>query len=161
MKLILILPDFCLGPIQPPVSLSGDASEPSLSVAAGSVGAASAFAVKRDRKFLAHTGNEDTLPRYVTLDTSVRHVSTATPAIVNTASVSVTAAVQKHLKPAKVLENIAEKAVQVLSKDKDLQMEQQSSAMDDDAELTCATGTCSFRPRVPAEGTITGLFLFC
>ncbi len=111
--------------------------------------------MKRDRKFLAHTGNEDTLPRYVTLDTSVRHVTS-----VNTASASVPVAVQKEVKPAKVLEDIAEKAVQVLSEDQNAQKEQQSSAVDDDAGLTCATGTCSFRPRVPAEGTITGMLFF-
>lgn len=125
-----------------------------LTIAAGSVGSASAFAVKRDRKFLSHTGNEDALPRYVTLDTSVRHITTAAAAVQSLPPVPVS-------KPAKMLSDIAEKAVKALAF-----VEEKSSAVaevaaGDDAELTCATGTCSFRPRDAATIPVTGSLFVC
>lgn len=129
-----------LGPIQP-VKLSGDMSSSALTATAGAIGAASAFAVKRDRKFLAHTGNEDSLPRYVTLDTSVRHSAGAAaqnPVSLPTSKVDA-------VKPAKVLVDMAEKAVLTLN------AVSSSAVAEVASELTCATGTCSFKPRESAE----------
>jgi len=140
------------GPIKP-VSLSGNATETVLAISAGSVGAASAFAVKRDRKFLAHTGNEDALPRYVTLDTSVRHITTAAGAVQAAMAVA---------KPAKVLTDIAEKVQKGLAAAEEkakvaatVTTTAETVAVEG-GDLTCSTGTCSFRPRDAATVPVTG-----
>lgn len=116
------------GPIQP--TQVGNTAVRSQGVSEKAAASVSAFAVKRDQKFLAHTGNEEVLPRYLTLKSESKVPVAVMPALVAPPKQSNVPKTAKSadVKPAAAVAVPAKEAV-------------------GEDEFTCATGTCSFRQR--------------
>jgi hypothetical protein len=122
------------GPIRP-VDLSAAWSRTDAATAASVPLKVSAFAVKRDQKFLAHTGDELPPPRYMTLGAALPSAGVAPHIVAVQSKPKVKPVASQPAAPAEV----SAPAVEAVTVTK---ME-----VAEDDNFTCATGTCSMRQR--------------
>mmetsp|Transcript_108897 Transcript_108897/g.213357 ORF Transcript_108897/g.213357 Transcript_108897/m.213357 type:complete len:1217 (+) Transcript_108897:19-3669(+) len=168
------------GPIQP-IGWSGERNTNKTATAVGGAFKASAFAVKRGQKFMAHTGDELVPPRYITLGATLSNL--ATPGALSNLSTSKSeaftaihgysgvksntdaAAPPLTLESTIAVTNTAVGANSALTSatpaiSAEAEAEVKANAIlssglieMEDGSLNCAAGTCSMRPRRVEEET--------
>ena len=125
---------------------------------------ASAFALHRDKKLHAHTGDEQALPRYLTFSSAskgnVQNNHSGSTNNATSVGISGGSVVKRGNIANGLLGGLIQKVnTNTLSSMESVPAVTSNSGSSDQIsttatdELSCATGTCSFRPRQPLPAT--------